>query len=127
MFIALMAAAAASAPAPIVIRNPDWLKVPDTKQIGAVFPADAFRHGIGGRVDLRCIANIHGLMENCVVESETPEGMGFGAAALSLTPSFLMKPMTRNGQPIPSTIRIPIRFVAAGEQSRSPTLTSRTR
>ncbi len=114
MLIGLLAAAVASASGPVVIQNPDWLKRPNMAQIQAVWPIEAMRRGVSGRVQLSCQANVHGSLENCVVVSETPPGMGFAAAAISLTPNFQMRPGTRNGQPFVSTVNIPIRFIAHG-------------
>ena len=36
--------------------------------------------------------------------------MGFGGAAIALTPQLLMKPATANGVPVPSKIGIPVEF-----------------
>jgi hypothetical protein len=64
-------------------------------------------------VELSCAVNVHGLPEGCRVVSEKPTNMGFGAAALLLTPDFLFKPATVNGRPVPGDVRIPVHFKPA--------------
>ncbi len=119
MLISMLAAVApAAAPPPVVIVNPGWLKKPDSNDLRAAWPVNALRRNIGGKADLHCIVNIHGLLEHCNVVSETPLGLGFGAAALLLTPNFLMTPGTRNGVPFPSAVNIPIHFDAQGRDVR---------
>src|SRR5947207_13029183 len=50
----------------------------------SIWPAKAYRNGTEGRVTLSCRINVHGLAEVCGVKSESPEGQGFGAAAMQL-------------------------------------------
>jgi hypothetical protein len=47
---------------------------------------------------------------DCKAISEKPAGVGFGAAAVALTPQLLMKPATRDGKPVVATIKMPIKF-----------------
>ena len=84
-----------------VIVNPDWLKKPTSEQITAAWPHDALVHGKGGRAQIACRVNVQGLVEDCKVASEDPAGVGFGAAALTLTPQWQFRPATRDGKPIP--------------------------
>jgi TonB family protein len=88
----------------------DWLKPPSPEDLAAVWPVQAWREGLGGRAVISCKVNTHGALFDCAVESETPDGAGFGTAALALTPQLLMKPATRNGVPVVSDVRIPINF-----------------
>jgi hypothetical protein len=57
---------------------------------------------------------LQGGLFDCVATSEEPAGMGFGAAALALTPQFLMKPAMLKGQPTLGVINIPIAFKGNG-------------
>lgn len=98
---------------------PDWVRLPTPEDLFAVAPAQAMRRGIGGRATLVCRVSRQGALFDCVVESETPEGMGFGAAALALTPQLLMKPGTKNGEPVVSEVQIPIDFSGLREIGRS--------
>ena len=59
---------------------------------------------------LSCRVNVHGVLEDCQVISETPANQGFGAAALLLTPEFLFKPATVMGQPVPERVYFPVNF-----------------
>ncbi len=118
MMVALLAAASATAgQGPVVIEQADWLRKPDLAQIQAVWPTKALHKGVSGSAELSCRVNTDGLLQHCAVTSESPQGMGFGAAALLLTPNFEMKPETRNGQPVESIVHIPIRFPSFGPGS----------
>jgi hypothetical protein len=50
-----------------------------------------------GHVELLCRATGTGVMTRCRVYSEYPEGRGFGAAALQMSPLFRIRPTTREG------------------------------
>jgi TonB family protein len=95
--------------------RPDWLKKPSFNDILLVWPQIAASKGIGGQGVIKCQVNKQGLLEACTVVSETPPGRGFGDAALKLAPTFLMKLATRNGQPVVSSITIPVNFEAKNE------------
>ena len=88
----------------------EWRKKPTAEQLFAVWPTEALKKGIDGKAEIRCLISVHGALYDCRVESEQPEGMGFGAAAIALTPQFLMKPATRDGKPVVSGVQIPISF-----------------
>jgi TonB family protein len=77
----------------------------------SVWPAKAYRNGTEGRVTLRCRINIHGLAEVCGVQSESPDGQGFGAAAMQLRPTFKLKPIKGpDGGPIETQVDIAVKF-----------------
>lgn len=99
-------------PALAVETEADWLKKPSAEDLLAVWPTQAMKAGIGGRAQIACKISTQGALFDCIVESETPAGAGFGAAAIALTPQFLMKPATRDGKPVVSGASIPINFVA---------------
>jgi TonB family protein len=102
-----------------VITNPNWVRRPSSGEIMGVFPADAYRRGISGRATIKCEVSTDGLLRKCVVVDEKPPGMGFGAAALALTPQFRFKPMTVNGQPVAGQVVIPINFDMGGARTGS--------
>jgi TonB family protein len=76
----------------------------------SVWPRAAYEAHIQGRVMLRCQIDRYGLAERCAVESETPPGKGFGAAALQLRSTFKLTPAHDATGPIDSTMRISIEF-----------------
>lgn len=93
---------------------PTWLRKPDFAQLRAAWPAGAAKKGQSGFAAVACEVNVQGGLENCKVEREEPAGAGFGVAALSLTPSFQMKPKLVDGKPVRSEVRVPIKFAARG-------------
>jgi protein TonB len=63
-----------------------------------------------GRVVLACTIAANGSID-CAVASETPEGWGFGDAAMKMARLFQIAPMTVNGQPTAGgKINVPITF-----------------
>src|SRR5258708_22770750 len=96
--------------APNLDRPPGWYKKPTPERVRAAWPIKALKAGISGKVRLDCQVNIHGLLEDCPVLSDTPAGQNFGTAALLLTPQFLFTPAIVSGQVAPSRVRMPIIF-----------------
>jgi len=96
-----------------VVTHPDWLKKPRSEDMAQYWPVEAADKG--GKVSVSCVVSTRGLLDNCRLTSEDPAGHGFGAAALAMTPLFLMRPMTVDGQPVGgAAINIPISFGAGG-------------
>ncbi len=94
-----------------VITNPDWLRKPTGEEMMALYPQAAADNGVEGRALIRCTVSARGTLVDCFIVSEDPPGAGFGAAALAMTPSFLMRPMTKDGSPVDGgRIQIPIAF-----------------
>lgn len=111
--VIVAAASAASLPAfsqPSVIKNVDWLKKPTAGSLLAVWPTAAYKTGKGGRAVIHCKVGLEGGLFDCKVLEEAPAGAGFGAAGLTLTPQFLMKPATKDGIPFVSDVTIPLKF-----------------
>ncbi|HEX7948131.1 MAG TPA: TonB family protein, partial [Phenylobacterium sp.] len=95
-----------------VITAPSWLRLPSGQDIARVFPERAQRQDVQGAATVLCTVSAEGTLVNCEVTAEAPGGMGFGGAAMKLTPLFKLKPQTRDGTPVVGgTVRIPIRFV----------------
>lgn len=74
---------------PALVQAKDLMdRVPNAAQIVEAVPRRALRAGVRGDVSLQCTVRADGLFEKCEVESEKPEGSGFGEAALKLVPFF---------------------------------------
>lgn len=112
--VLLLTALATSAQAADKDTEADWIRKPSPEMLRAVWPKAALGSGKGAQVVLGCKVSAQGLLFDCKVISETPQGLGFGGAALAMTPQLLMKPARHNGQPVVSDARIPIKFEAPG-------------
>jgi TonB family protein len=82
--------------------DPGWMKKPTAADLAGVFPVAAAKKGVDGSASIKCQVGIEGFLQKCEVASETPPGLGFGAAALQLAPQFRMKPKIRDGKPVAS-------------------------
>jgi TonB family protein len=101
------------APRPVVITNPDWVRKPTVDDALRYYPAHSGKNG--GRAEISCRVTVRGTLDACEVISESPQGKGFGAAALAMASIFEMRPQTVDGQPVGGgTVRIPIRFGMSG-------------
>lgn len=95
-----------------VVTHPDWVKKPNSDDMARSWPANAGPSG--GRATVTCVVTNRGPMEECEISSEEPSGQGFGAAAVAMTSTFLMRPMTIDGQPVGgASVSVPIKFVGS--------------
>lgn len=89
-----------------------WAQRPSARRISDLYPQRALRAGMGGRVQLDCTVQAN-LTVSCAIASETPPGMGFGAAAISAASAYRAQPRLSNGaSAVGSTTRIAIAFQA---------------
>lgn len=100
--------------------RPDWIKVPTNDQIASRYPSRAPK-GLEAHVVLRCrvktaapmpytSVEISGI-DNCKIVSETPEGYGFGKAAMELTRMFALRPTDQNKVSVAGReVNVPIRW-----------------
>lgn len=93
---------------PHVIR-PDWQHKPSAVEVARAYPRAA--SGEEGRAAIRCVVDARRRLSACVVVSETPEGKGFGAAALQLSALFKLAPVDADGASVEGrAITIPFRL-----------------
>ncbi|HEV2531085.1 TonB family protein [Phenylobacterium sp.] len=88
--------------------NADWLRKPTRDQLLSVWPPAALKRQVKGSATVSCTVTVQGALRDCKVTEESPPGMGFGSAALALTPQFLMRPALKNGVAVEAKANIPI-------------------
>ena len=104
MAVLVAAAAMASAAWPAGVT---FTQTPTPDDYVAAYPARAAAEAVGGVANIDCQAAANGSLTDCKVVSETPEGYGFGAAALSLSAKIrLSLPAGASRE-----VAIPLRFV----------------
>ncbi len=85
---------------------------PDAAAIARAYPREAAKKGIEGQAVIACRIGPDddgfGDLVNCTVVSETPDGQGFGNAALNLAKAMRMR--RRGDSNVGATVRIPIAF-----------------
>ena len=115
---AMALAVASCATAPVV--PPSWTSAPTAESLGEAFPGFAADAGISGRARLKCELAVTGMLENCGVVTESPGGLGFGAAALSLSDEFRATPASRGGVPIRDEVAFNVSFTMAAVEPVLP-------
>lgn len=95
---------------------------PTEADVQWAYPARAQRRRIDGFAKLGCVVTAAGAAVDCRILSETPEGAGFGLAALKLSPRFQFRPETVDGVAVGGAkIIIPFRFeLPPDNQPRGP-------
>ncbi len=97
------------APAPHIV-DPHWLSRPGAREFDRFYPPRARERGKEGRVTLDCVVGATGAIA-CRVARESPEGWGFGDAALKIAPSFRLAPRLEDGRATEGgTVRVDIAF-----------------
>jgi TonB family protein len=89
-----------------------WTSRPTARRIADLYPDAAARQGVGGRVELNCtVTSSLGLA--CGVATESPPGLGFARAALSVANSYRVAPALSDGNGAVGTrTRIAVQFQA---------------
>lgn len=86
-------------------------------QAVSIWPKGALAAHANGWVTLNCQVDVHGLAESCRVIFESPQGRGFGGAALALRPTFKLKPKMGPDGPVGTTMNIAVAFRAPETES----------
>jgi TonB family protein len=100
-----------------IVTNPDWEVRPSAESIDHYYPPLAALFAMPGYVRMTCEVKVDHTLTKCFVLSESPAGLGFGAAALEMASTFRMKPETRDGEPVGgASVTIPIPFSIADDE-----------
>jgi protein TonB len=91
---------------PVRITNPSWRSQPRPK-----FPETAPREVVSASVGLNCILSPQGRATACEIVSETPQGYGFGAAAIeAMIQTARFNPRRVDGVPAEGQVTATVRF-----------------
>lgn len=94
-----------------ILIQPIWLRRPSAHDLARLYPDQAQRAGVGGDVVLDCLVAASGEPRACEVISETPEGHGFGGAAIDLARRYRAKVVPAQAG---ARVRLPISFRLPG-------------
>lgn len=75
------------------IDAPQWTRIPSETLINRTRPLVAGALGLTGVVRMTCRVQKDGALENCEVDEENLPGLGYGAAALSMTSAYRLSPI----------------------------------
>ncbi len=89
-----------------------WLHYPTPAETRRYWPIRALRARVTGRVLLSCRVPRPGPPERCTIALERPAGEGFGKAALNMSRTFLIYPVTRDAVTVDMPIIVPVVFGA---------------
>ncbi len=94
-----------------VLGRPRWVTRPNADSAATAYPAAALAANVSGSGLVACSVGPNGALADCAVVSETPEGQGFGAAALRLSTAFTMGLWSDEGLPTHGArVTLPIMF-----------------
>jgi TonB family protein len=87
---------------------------PDSKFTGVHYPETGSAVAVTGVVELALNVDAMGNLQSMQVVSEEPSLLGFGDAAISDFTGAKFIPAFRNGQPVESTVKIPVYYKPSG-------------
>lgn len=131
MILALLALAlfADGPPSPVTLPTdgppppPYWSQSPSVEDMARVYPVGARAKRLGGRATLDCAILPSGQATDCKVAQESPEGQGFGQAALSLAPLIVLGEKTRaTPDYVGRRVRVPLIWKVDGCPALLPSL-----
>lgn len=74
------------------------VQTPRGQDFAKLYPERAIYRNISGKTTIHCYVRADGGVD-CTITEETPQGWGFGAAALKAAKLFKVSPRMANGQP----------------------------
>lgn len=86
-----------------------WLQQPTGEDLVKHYPEAATVQSVEGVATIECMLETDASLR-CVVTAESPQGWGFGDAAMRISQEFRVQPAIQNGQPQRGRIRRTIRF-----------------
>lgn len=96
---------------PELVTMPRWRERASPHDVFKAYPQAAHKAAHVGNVVMECRVDSRGELADCVVTSESPEGFGFGEAALALAPQFRSDEVDGHGHKVEGRrIRVPFRF-----------------
>ena len=109
LLIALALAPADAPPQPVPTSI--YRRKPTATEVERLYPRKARAAGVSGRVMISCRINGYGRLIGCTAVEESPEGWGFGNAAVKLAPLWRFSPSRTDGSTVEGvTLRLPIEF-----------------
>ncbi|MGV9006706.1 MAG: energy transducer TonB [Brevundimonas sp.] len=103
---------------PDLLQSATWADPPQQIE----WPRVAFDTPVEGEVTLGCVVDTAGRAKVCEIVSETPEGSGFGEAAIAGQDLFRWHPARFNGEAIESRIQFNVNFRLEGPPQANPEL-----
>jgi TonB family protein len=89
-----------------------WIREPTSRDFARYFPRQALDDGQSGRVTLDCAIAGNGRLD-CSVGSESPQGYGFGDAAMNISRQLRVQSRLPDGSPAAGRrMRLPLSFQA---------------
>ena len=99
---------------------PQWLHVPTIEQVWLSRPGLAQAFSIPGSAHLTCTVIAQGGLSACRVTHESPTGLGFGGAAMTLTGFYSLDLTAPKAPAIGQTVSFDVGFDVAGEGTAQP-------
>ena len=98
----------------VALPDPVLIQQATLNQIEMARPGLARTFGLGGVVALKCQTTRLGVLTACAVASEAPAGLGLGAAALTLAPSYRLDATLPEQSALGRSVALVIRFEPPG-------------
>ena len=95
------------------VEEPDWRRKPDGEDMIKYYPDTVTDRRISGSVVLDCKITAFGIVDSCVIEQESPYGLGFGEASIKLLKDRgAFTPMRINGKAVEGQVSVPFTIMS---------------